>query len=91
MAILRLPFWQFPLFSSIIMTNVEKSELHMVARDEASKVILQHLSLCPFAQLKIEERLRSLESRFVFLIGTMIGSGLLGGVAGVGLSKLLGQ
>ena len=72
------------------MNNEEKAELHMVARDEASKVILQHLSLCPFAQLDIEKRLRSIEQRFLALLGFMIGSGLLGGLAGACMSKLLG-
>ena len=72
------------------MTNEEKSELHLVARDEAGKVILQHLSLCPFAQLDIEKRLRTQEQRFFTLIGFMLGSGLLGGAAGAAISKLLG-
>ena len=71
------------------MTADEKIELHLVARDEAGKVILQHLSLCPFAQLEIEKRLRSLEARFLTLVAFMLGSGLLGGVAGVGLSKII--
>jgi len=71
------------------MNNEEKTELHMVARDEASKVILQHLSLCPFAQLDIEKRLRSIEQRFLALLGFMLGSGILGGLAGAALSKLL--
>lgn len=79
------------LFKTKTMNNEEKVELHLVARDEASKVILQHLSLCPFAQLEIEKRLRSLEARFLTLVGFMLGSGLLGGVAGVGLSKLLSK
>ena len=72
------------------MTEHEKSELHLVARDEASKVILQHLALCPFATLNIEVRLRSLEQRFFALVAFMLGSGLLGGLAGAGLSKLIG-
>ena len=79
------------LFKTKTMNNEEKVELHLVARDEASKVILQHLSLCPFAQLEIEKRLRSLEARFLTPVGFMLGSGLLGGVAGVGLSKLLSK
>jgi hypothetical protein len=71
------------------MTTDEKIELHMLARDEASKVILQHLTLCPFAQLRIEERLRSIETNYARLTGFMIGSGLLGGALGAGISKLI--
>jgi len=62
-----------------------------IARNEAEKVILQHLNLCPFAALKIEERLRVIETRFATLVGIMIGSGLLGGVAGAAFSRLLGK
>jgi len=73
------------------MENDMQNEIRAVARDEAGRIIVQHLTLCPFATLDIEKRLRSLELRFVTLIGFMLGSGVLGGVAGVGLSKLLGQ
>lgn len=73
------------------MTQDDKNELGLLIRDEAGKVILQHLDLCPFARLQIERRLRDLEGRFLTLIGFMIGSGLLGGVAGAVASKLLGN
>jgi hypothetical protein len=61
----------------------------LLAQREAERVILQHLSLCPFATLHIEERLRTIEGRFLLLIGFMIGSGLLGGIAGGALVKAL--
>ncbi len=59
----------------------------LLARQEAERVILQHLSLCPFASLKIEERVRWLEGRFLLLVGFMLGSGLLGGAVGGALIK----
>jgi len=71
------------------MTPEEKNELNMVARDEASKVILQHLALCPFANLKIEERVRTIETNYARLTGFMIGSGLLGGAASAVISRLI--
>lgn len=61
----------------------------MIAREEANAAIIQHLSLCPMVALKIDERLRGMEVRFSFLIGCMIGSGALGGVAGATLTKIL--
>ena len=54
-------------------------------------MVIEHISLCPFAGSKVEERLRSLETSFARLIGFMIGSGLLGGITGAGLSKLIGN
>jgi len=71
------------------MNESEKAEIQLVARDEAGKVIIQHLGLCPFAQLKIEQRLRAIEGRFLALIGFMLGSGLLGGLAGAALAKVI--
>lgn len=64
------------------------SHAQLIARREAEKVILQHLTLCPFAQLNIELRMRKLENRFTLLIGTMIGSGLIGGATASVISKL---
>jgi len=54
------------------------------ARDE----ILRHLSLCPFAGLGIEIRVRRLETDYARLIGFMIGSGVLGGAAGSTVAHL---
>ena len=60
----------------------------MIARDEANHAIIQHISLCPLNSEHIAERLRLLENRFSLLIGLMVGSGLLGGLAGGALIKL---
>jgi hypothetical protein len=60
-----------------------------VARAEAERIIMQHLRLCPFAALKIEERVRSLEGRFLLLLGFMAGSGFLGGATGALIIKAL--
>jgi hypothetical protein len=61
----------------------------LLARQEAERAILQHLTLCPFANLHIEERLRTIELRFAWLIGLMMGSGLIGGIAGAALQRLI--
>lgn len=61
----------------------------LIARREAEKVIMQHLTLCPFAQLNIEERLRTMENRFAILCGAMIGSGLIGGATASMISRLI--
>lgn len=62
----------------------------MIAQNEARKIILQHLDLCPFSGLRIEERVRKIETDYARLVGFMVGSGLLGGVAGATISKLIG-
>ena len=61
----------------------------MVARDEANRAILTHLRLCPFAVDKVNERLRVMEMSFSRLVGFMLGSGLLGGIAGSIVAKLM--
>lgn len=61
-----------------------------IIREEARKVIKEHLMLCPFAQLDIEERIRKQENRFHLLVGFMLGSGVLGGAAGAVVFKALG-
>lgn len=61
----------------------------IMARLEVDRAIFQHLQHCPFANLHIEERMRSLENRFSLLIGLMVGSGLLGGISGALLQKLI--
>lgn len=73
------------------MTQIEEEDVKRLARDEFNALIQSHLSWCPFSNLKIEERVRTMENRFGILIGFMMGSGLLGGAAGALLSKLLGQ
>ena len=62
----------------------------MIAAEEARKVIMQHLALCPFANLHIEQRVRTIETNYARLTGFMVGSGLLGGAVGAGISKLIG-
>ena len=71
-------------------TNQPNFTTRMIAQDEARKIILQHLDLCPFADLKIEERVRAIETNYARLTGFMVGSGLLGGAVGAGISKLIG-
>jgi len=68
-----------------------QSATRLIAEAAARQVVIEHISLCPFAGSKVEERLRSLETSFARLIGFMIGSGLLGGITGAGLSKLIGN
>jgi len=63
----------------------------LIAEAAARQVVIEHISLCPFGAGKVEERLRGLETSFARLIGFMVGSGLLGGITGAGLSKLIGK
>jgi hypothetical protein len=71
------------------MNQQERDAISLVARTEASDEIMRHIGLCPFSSLKIEERLRGVEGRFLALIGFMVGSGLIGGVSGAALAKIL--
>lgn len=74
------------------MTTTEQPQpqLRLMIKEEVERVILQHLSLCPFSNLKIEERVRTIENRFNLLLGFMVGSGVLGGAAGAAVFKALG-
>jgi hypothetical protein len=65
-------------------------DTHAIAAEEARKIILEHLTLCPFAKFDIEARVRTIEKHYAALVGFMVGSGLLGGAAGALLSKVLG-
>lgn len=62
-----------------------------IIREEARRIIKEHLILCPFAQLDIEERIRKQENRFHLLVGFMLGSGVLGGAAGAAVFRILGS
>ena len=70
--------------------SVETQSLRHVAKEEAKRIILQHLALCPFSNLKIEERVRTIETRFALLLGFMVGSGFHGGATGAIVVKILG-
>jgi hypothetical protein len=72
------------------MDEKEWESIHMVAREEATKLLIEHLGLCPFSKQQIELRLRLQEQRFYALVGFMIGGGFFGGVAGGALVKILG-
>lgn len=63
--------------------NLSPTEtVRLLARDEATKIVLQHLNLCPFAQGDVEKRLRKLEGNVYTLIGAVLASGAIGGTAG---------
>jgi hypothetical protein len=66
----------------------------MIAREEAWRAIDDHRKSCIFSEEDCAARLRTVEISLGRLVGFMIGSGVLGGVAG-GLtstaSKLLFQ
>lgn len=64
------------------------NQTRLIARDEARLVIQEHLTLCPLVQDKLPERLRAIEITQARLIGFMAGSGLLGGLSSLALSKL---
>jgi hypothetical protein len=65
------------------------SATRMIARDEARKVILEHLTLCPFAAEDVAKRVRAIEITLGRLIGFMLGSGALGGLAGAATAHFL--
>ena len=62
----------------------------LIAEAAARQVVIEHISLCPFANAEVEKRLRNLETSFARLLGFMIGSGVLGGTAGAAIIKLIG-
>jgi hypothetical protein len=70
------------------VTLAPKWNMKAIAKEAAQEIILQHLSLCPFAGLNIEIRVRKLENDFARLIGFMIGSGIIGGAAGSTIAHL---
>jgi len=67
------------------------STYRMIAREEANGAILQHIHLCPFSVDDVNKRLRTIEMGLAKLVGFMIGSGLLGGVAGAVVNRLWPQ
>ncbi len=69
--------------------HLEPERLRLIIRDETNKLLLAHLRLCPFVSNEIEKRTRHLETQLAKLIGFMIGSGLLGGMSGAAVAKLL--
>lgn len=73
-----------------MMETDDWESIHMVAREEASKMVSDHVGWCPFSKLGIEARVRLQEQRFFALLGFMVGGGFFGGVAGGALVKLLG-
>jgi len=66
-----------------------EDQYRLIARDEANKLLMNHLQLCPLIKAGTEKRLRSLETGFAKLTGFMIGSGLLGGGVGGAISSWL--
>ena len=69
--------------------HLEPERIRLIVRDETNKLLLSHLQLCPFVGNEIEKRTRNLETKLAKLIGFMIGSGLLGGMSGAAVAKLL--
>jgi len=67
----------------------ETEKIRLIVRDETNKLLLAHLQLCPFVSNEIEKRTRGLETKLAKLIGFTIGSGLLGGISGAALAKLI--
>jgi hypothetical protein len=61
----------------------------LIAEAAARQVVIEHIGLCPFAGAKVEERLRTIETSYARLIGFMLGSGLLGGVGGGIVARLM--
>ena len=58
-----------------------------IATKAALLVIEKHIGTCPLRDLA--SRLEKLEARFNILLGAILGSGVLGGVAGALIGKLI--
>lgn len=68
------------------MSNGEN--IRLISRDEARRVINEHLTICPLATADVVDRIRILELSYARLIGFMTGSGILSGASFFALSKL---
>jgi hypothetical protein len=64
-------------------------QVELIARDEISRALANHVENCPMQIQRIPERLHSLEMSVWKLTGFMLGSGLLGGLTGALASKIL--
>jgi hypothetical protein len=69
--------------------TTQDDNTRLLARDEISKALIAHLSLCPLAGQDVSTRLRNLEVSYARLVGYMIGSGLISGASIFALSKTL--
>ena len=98
--ILGLPFWHLPPKQKFLRMERDDADqeginlsprntARLIAEAAARQVVIEHISHCPFLADKISDRLRNLEISFGRLIGFMLGSGLLGGVAGSIVAKLM--
>ncbi len=72
-----------------IPTLNAEEQIRLLARDESNKLLLSHLQSCPLIENEIEKRTRSLETKLARLFGFMAGSGLLGGLSGGAIAKLM--
>lgn len=54
-----------------------------------AQAIKDHAASCLLEKEKLSERVRSLETRFAYLVGLMAGSGVIGGLVSGSLIKLL--
>jgi hypothetical protein len=61
----------------------------MLAERAAAAMIHQHARDCTFVSLEIERRLRNIEGNLKLFVGLMVGSGLIGGISGTLLQRLL--
>ena len=71
------------------ITLSPRNTTRLIAEAAARQVIMEHVNLCPFAADRVGERLRQIEISFGRLVGFMLGSGLLGGLAGSIVAKLM--
>ena len=71
------------------ITLPPRTTTRLIAEAAARQVVIEHIGLCPFAGAKVEERLRNMETSYARLLGFMLGSGLLGGLAGSVVAKLM--
>jgi hypothetical protein len=65
------------------------NQTRAIAAEEAYRAIHKHAQECSFAKEEISKRLRYVEISLARLVGFLIGSGVLGGIAGGLTAKLI--
>lgn len=69
--------------------NGSYPDFRLMVRQEIEAALDRHYQRCPMQTSAIENRVRTMETRFAAIVGGMIGSGAIGGTVAAALAKLL--